>query len=357
MSRPSLRAGLPALVISTIALPAFAQERAESGRQVDFTENRVEIYNAVGSVTLRRATGNAITVTATAQGADGSQLTFEVDRQSSGGRFRVVYPEVDAIASPPGMGYGSTELDLRADGTFGGDHNWRRRGDRVRIGSSRGFRGYADVVIGVPDNRVVRVFLAIGRATADGVTGDVVIDTHGSNIEATNIAGTWLMDTGSGDVSVNGMRGTLRLDTGSGNLTVSRMTGDLLDADTGSGDVDATDVQVDRFNFDTGSGNVRVRGLTARRGVVDTGSGNADIVYSGGAVDDLTVDTGSGRVLLTLPAEADARVSIETGGGDATINRTGVVFERRDEDGVVLRIGQGRGRIRIDTGSGDVVIR
>ena len=355
MSRPPLRAGLVPLAF-LVATPLVAQEQVTSGRQVFLAEERVEIYNAVGSVTLRKATGNAVTVTATAQGSDAGDLVFEVDHEARVGRFRVVFPDVESIVWPPNMGSGTTEIDLRTDGTFGGDRNWRR-GDRVRVSSRGGFRGYANVEIGVPDGRVVRVFLAVGRATADGVNGDVVIDTYGSNIEATNIAGTWLLDTGSGDVSVNGMRGTLRLDTGSGNLTVSRMTGDLLDADTGSGDVDATDVQVDRFRFDTGSGNVRARNLTARRGVVDTGSGNADIVYSGGAVDDLTVDTGSGRVLLTLPPEADARVSIETGGGDATISRTGVVFERRDEDGVVLRIGQGRGRIRIDTGSGDVVIR
>jgi hypothetical protein len=58
-----------------------------------------------------------------------------------------------------------------------------------------------------------------------------------------------------------------------------------------------------------------------------------------------------------MPPNADARVSIETGGGDATVQRSGAIFERRDEDTVVLRFGQGRGKVRIDTGSGDVVIR
>lgn len=341
------------------ALPLAAQDRVTSGQQVGLTEERVEIFNAVGAVTLRRATGNAVTVTATAQGAEGGDLTFEVDHQGSLGRFRVVFPDVGSIAAPPGMGSGSnTELDLRRDGTFGGDNGWRRgRGDRVRIGGSRGFRGYANVEIGIPDNRIVKVHLAAGRATADGVTGDILVDTYGADAEATNIAGEWLFDTGSGDMTVRGMRGTLRIDTGSGNAIVSAVTGDVLDVDTGSGDVDATDVQVERFNFDTGSGDVRVRNLSARRGVVDTGSGNADIVYTGGAVDDLVIDTGSGRVNLTLPPNADARLSIETGGGDATVQRAGAILERQHDDQTIVRFGQGRGRIRIDTGSGDVVIR
>jgi len=356
------RIPLEALVAAALplaVLPLAAQERVASGQTASFTEERVEIYNAIGSVTLRRATGNAVTVTARAEGDEGSQLVFEADHNAAVGRFRVVFPDVDAIAGLPGTNSrGSTELDLRSDGTFGGDNGWRRgRGDRVRIGGGRGFRGYAVVEIGIPDNRIVKVHLAVGRATADGVTGDILVDTYGADIEATNIAGDWLFDSGSGDVVVTGMRGNLRLDTGSGNLAVSRVTGELLDADTGSGDVDATDVQVDRFNFDTGSGNVRARNLTARRGVVDTGSGDADIVYSGGSVENLTIDTGSGRVYLTLPPNADALLSIETGGGDATVQRAGAIFERRSDDETVLRFGQGRGRVRIDTGSGDVVIR
>jgi hypothetical protein len=32
-------------------------------------------------------------------------------------------------------------------------------------------------------------------------------------------------------------------------------------------------------------------------------------------------------------------------------------MERREHDAMVLRVGDGRGRIRIDTGSGDVTIR
>lgn len=352
------RSPIAAALLLAGALPLSAQERIPSGQRAQLTDERVEIFAAVGTVTLRKTSGNAVTVTATAQGSDGSQLTFETDHNGRTGRFRVVFPDVDAIAAPPDLGrYGSSDLDLRSDGTFGGDDNWRRHGDRVRVGGSRGLQAWAAVEIGVPDGKNVKIHLAVGHATADGVNATVLVDTWGANAEATNIAGDWMFDTGSGNVAVRGMRGTLRFDTGSGDVTASDITGDLLDCDTGSGDVDVTDVQVDRFNFDTGSGDVRARNMKARRGVVDTGSGDADLVFTGGAVEDLTIDTGSGRAYLTLPPNADARVSIETGGGDATVQRSGAVFERRDEDTVVLRFGQGRGRVRIDTGSGDVVIR
>lgn len=346
----------------TLVTALRGQETVRPGPRVELAEHLVEIYDAVGTVTLRHGTGNAVTITATAQGPDGGQLQFQVDHSGDRGRFRVVFPEVEAIASPEGTSGETTDLALRRDGTFGGDRDdggWRRgRGDRVRVGGSRGFRGWANLEITVPDGREMKVHVAVGHARADGVNGDVTLDTWGADAEATNISGTWLLDTGSGTGTVRGLRsGSLKIDTGSGSATATDIAGDLLDLDTGSGAAEATNVRVERFRFDTGSGPVRARGLTARRGVVDTGSGSADIAYAGGAIEDLSIDTGSGRVNLALPANVDARVTIDTGSGQAVVERTGAVFERRSDDGMVLRFGEGRGRIRIDTGSGGVTIR
>ena len=346
------------IALALLAAPLSAQD-VRSGQSVTLDQRSVVVYNAAGTITLTRASGSNVTVRATAQGPDGGQLRFESDTEGSRGRFRVVYPDVDRIASPDGRGYGSSELDLRADGTFGGDNDngWRRGRSRVRIGGSSGFRGYANVEIGVPEGKSLVVHLAVGTVTATNVNGDVTVDTYAANAEATNIAGDWLFDTGSGDVNVRGMRGTLKIDTGSGSGTATDVTGDLLDIDTGSGTVEATNVQVDRFRFDTGSGDVTARGMTARRGLIDTGSGRVTLAYTGGTVDDLSIDTGSGRVDLTLPPNANARIIIDSGSGDAIVDRSGGIFERRDDDGTVIRFGEGRGRIAIDTGSGGVRIR
>jgi hypothetical protein len=356
-AKPGIGVLSAALLVGVTA--ALAQEAVQSGQAVSLTQRAVVIYNVSGTVTLRHGTGGAITITATRQGAEGDQLQFQTDTEGSRGRFRVVYPDVERIASPDGRGYGTTDLDLRRDGTFGGDNDggWRHRGDRTQVGGSRGFRGWANLEVSVPDGRELVVHLVVGHVSADGVNGDVTVDTWSADAEGSSLAGAWLFDTGSGDVVVRGMRGTLKIDTGSGTGTVSNMTGDLLDIDTGSGGAEATNVQVERFRFDTGSGNVRARGITARRGLVDTGSGSVDLVYAGGTIEQLSIDTGSGRVGLTLPPEADARLVIDTGSGDAVLQRAGGIFERRDSDGTVIRFGEGRGRVSIDTGSGGVTIR
>ena len=58
-----------------------------------------------------------------------------------------------------------------------------------------------------------------------------------------------------------------------------------------------------------------------------------------------------------MPRDADARIVVDPGSGDITVARAGAIFERRDEDETVLRLGEGRGRIKISTGSGGVTIR
>jgi len=277
----------PAALLLSLALPLSAQERVQSGASVELAGTRVEIYDAVGTVALHSTSGRAVTVKATAQGSDGGQLAFETDHDGSVGRFRVVFPDVDRIAAPRELGRGSDELDLRRDGTFGGDHNWRSRRNGVRIGGSSGLQAYAALEIGIPDGAKVNVHLAVGRASADSVNGEITIDAWSANTEANDIAGDWLFDSGSGNVAVHGMRGRLRVDTGSGDVVTSGLSGDLFDVDTGSGRVEASDVQVERFHFDTGSGDVRVSNLVAPEGLVDTGSGDANLEFTGGTIDDL----------------------------------------------------------------------
>lgn len=363
--RPARSHLLAAAALGVLASPTVAQQ-VPSGQRVGVRAQRVHVYAAVGRVSLRRGTGE-LGITATARGPDGGELRFFLDRAGDTAMFRVQFPDVEEIAGPDFLGGSrqNTNLRLREDGTFGGDtgggdfpfRRRRGRGSEVEIGGRRGFRGWAEIELTVPEGADLKVHLALGEASADSVSGDVMIDTWSAHATASGIAGTWLFDTGSGDVEVRGAQGRLRIDTGSGNGSVTGMRGDLLDVDTGSGDVDATDVDVARFRFDTGSGNVRARNLRARQGVADTGSGNVLLDYTGGSVDDLLIDTGSGRVDVRLPQNADARVTVDTGSGGIMVDRSGGVYERRSDEGVVLRFGEGRGRIRIDTGSGDITIR
>jgi lia operon protein LiaG len=70
-------------------------------------------------------------------------------------------------------------------------------------------------------------------------------------------------------------------------------------------------------------------------------------------VENVRIDTGSGGVTLRLPASLGAEVDIDTGSGGISTD-VPVTVTRRERDRLVGRIGDGRGRIVIDAGSGGV---
>ncbi|OGT99042.1 MAG: hypothetical protein A2085_01085 [Gemmatimonadetes bacterium GWC2_71_10] len=359
------------LLAAALAAPglALAQEEVRAGQTATLTGRAIEIYNVSGFVTLRRGGGGGtgVTVRATAQGADGSQLRFFVDRGGDGAVFRVQYPEaMEDLVNPEGArgsrtrwSGGRTNVYLRDDGTFGGNSFPRRRGRgrEITIGGRTGLRAWADLEITVPANTRLVVHLAAGEVRAEGVEGSIVIDTWSAAAVARNIGGDWRFNAGSGDVEVTGARGTLRIETGSGRGIVSGMRGDVLDIDNGSGNVEVSDTQVERCRFDTGSGDVRATGLTARRCVADTGSGSVQLDYTGGTIDDLLIDTGSGSASVTLPPNPDVRIAVDVGSGGINVHRAGGMLEHRSRNELTMRFGEGRGRVRIDTGSGSVSIR
>ena len=85
---------------------------------------------------------------------------------------------------------------------------------------------------------------------------------------------------------------------------------------------------------------------------VDTGSGDVEVRLLA-PCDDIEIDTGSGSVTLAVPEGLSAQVEIETGSGGIDLGFP-VQVRKLESDHVTGQIGDGRGRLRIDTGSGSV---
>ncbi len=66
------------------------------------------------------------------------------------------------------------------------------------------------------------------------------------------------------------------------------------------------------------------------------------------------MDTGSGGVTITVPADFGAEVDIETGSGGIDLGGVPVMVTRLESDHIIGKIGDGRGRMKIETGSGGV---
>lgn len=313
----------------------------------------VAVYNLAGEVEVVGGSGGEVSVRVMRGGADGDVLDVQVGEIDGRQTLRVIYPSDRVHYDGDGWG-GRTDVRVRRDGTWGG--GWNDRGDRVRISSrGSGLDAHADLRIAVPRGQEIDIYVAVGRITASNVEGRIRLDTHSGGVEAREVAGHLTIDTGSGSVEVTGMDGDLEIDTGSGSVRLTDVDGDRVGVDTGSGGVDGDGVRARRIGIDTGSGGIELRRSSARDVELDTGSGsiraelNADI-------DRVIADTGSGSVTLRLPEGLSAELDIETGSGGIEVDFP-VMATHRARDELRGRIGDGQGRIEVDTGSGSVRIQ
>ena len=340
--RCALLAGL--LLASTA--PAAAQQPGRYTLGGD-----AAIYNLAGRVRIQGGTTADVQVDVTRGGTAADRLRIETGPIGGRQTLRVIYPG-DDVTYGAGTGRSSTEVRVRDDGTFSDDRDGER-GRTVRIRNyGNGIAAWADLVVTVPNGRRVAVRLAVGSVTVANVNGDLVVDVHSADVTSERTTGALNIDTGSGDITVRQAEGEVTLDTGSGDISATGVRGRTLSLDTGSGNVTVAQADVTELLIDTGSGDVDATGVRARSVMVDTGSGNVTLGLLTD-VDSVEVDTGSGDVTVTVPTALGAALEIDTSSGEIDL---GFAIEIRqvDRDHVVGRIGDGVGRMRLDTSSGDV---
>ncbi len=336
------RAGASALMIAAIASPLTAQE------EYSLSGDEVAIYNLAGTAEIVRGSGSDVIVRVVRGGDDAARLDVEVGGIDGRAVLRIVYPGSSIVY--PEIGRRSrTTVRVAADGTFGGS----RRGDRVTIaGSGRGVEAWADLQIMVPPGKSVSLHVAAGASDARGVEGDLTIDTGSGRVTAIDISGSLSVDTGSGSVQIRNVTGDVTVDTGSGNVELNDVRAGEVNIDTGSGSVDGRGISAERVSIDTGSGGIEIAEVSAPDLALDTGSGSVRVELLRD-VDRLEIDTGSGSVTVVLPEDAGAEIDLETGNGGIDLDFP-VTVQRASRDHVIGRLGDGRGRILIDTGSGSI---
>ena len=125
---------------------------------------------------------------------------------------------------------------------------------------------------------------------------------------------------------------------------------------TGSGDVRLHGVEARQVDADTGSGEVRIEEGLADEVEVDTGSGDVAIQADGSRLRRVKADTGSGSVRLRLGPDAGFEAHADLGSGDIVSRYPDAQPIVKQREVIGYRRGDGRTRIDVDTGSGDLVL-
>ena len=343
-------AGVLALGFLTLARPSEASPYESTRHTISGAD--VAIYNLLGSLEVVRGEGSSVVAEVTLHGKDAERLQV-VDGPIDGRQtLRVIYPG-DRIVEPEFGDHTTSTFRINDDGTFNDD---KHHGRRVVIsGRGPGIEAGADMRLFVPPGKKVTVHWGHGKATVTRVDADLTVDAAGMPVSATGVRGSLRVDIGSGPVRVEGADGEISIDTGSGDVSLTGIRGKTIAVDTGSGQVTGTDLSAEEASIDTGSGNIELGRFRAERVTLDTGSGEVTVELSGDA-SSLEIDAGSGDVSVTIPKTLGAQLSIETGSGGIETNLTMETSVRKHGE-LVGRIGDGHGRIAIETGSGTVSLR
>lgn len=341
----------PPAAATPAVVPPAAAGSAESTRGYTLSGREAVIHDLIGIVEIVPGPGPDIRVEVNTGGPGAGSLRVDTGRSGAESYLRVVFPG-DRFVFPP-MGRGSrTDCRVNDDGTFG---EGIRGGRRVRIsGGGEGLEARANLRIVVPDEALLKMYLGVGEVAVSRVNGRIAVSTMSGPVAAGGVRGTLDIDVGSGNVEVKDLTGELVIDTGSGTVSLAGVRGARADIDTGSGDVNGSDIATSDLRVDTGSGDIDITTLSSRSGTYDTGSGDVRLEVVAD-VDVLRIDTGSGDVQLRVPASLGATLQIGTGSGDIEI-RVPNQSTRIDDGEYEGTIGNGAGRIAIDTGSGEVRI-
>jgi hypothetical protein len=336
-----------------LAMTACAQPAVE---RFTLRGGRIEICDLAGTVRVVQGAGARAEVLVTRGGRDAAQLRVQQEERDGVSRLHVLYPGRRVVY--PGMhGWGSrTTLTVGSDGCLGSRGHFPLGGRRVTIaGSGSGLHAWADLEVRLPRGGQTTVRLGVGELAALGVDGDLTLDVAAASVRAERTTGALLVDAGSGDVVLSGNRGDITLDTGSGHVGLTDLRCGRLKVDTGSGGVTARNVEAEDLLVDTGSGGVGLDDVRSASISVDTGSGAVQVGLLS-APRSLLVDTGSGGVTILGPAELDTEVEIETGSGGIQTDYAMTIVSR-DHGYLRGTIGDGHGRLHVDTGSGSVRLR
>lgn len=348
----------PLLLLSAavcLASPAVAQ----TSRHV-LKGDSVAVYNLVGELRIEPGSGSDVAVEVRRGGADAAKLDIQAGPLRGRETLRVIYPD-DVIVMPEwGRGWNTT-LRVRDDGTFGDDgergrrRGWSREGREVRItGRSRnGLEAYADLRVTVPAGKAISVNLGVGKAFVSNVDGTIRVSVASADVAADRTRGTLYIETGSGNIDLRTASGDVHLETGSGDITVASVQGTALELETGSGNVTVTDGKATALSVETGSGEIDVTSSSGDELSFETGSGNVDIALVG-VFRSLSIETGSGDVTLRVPPTLGAEVDLETGSGDIDLGGLTLQVRRIEHDHITGTLGDGKGRLSVETGSGNV---
>jgi DUF4097 and DUF4098 domain-containing protein YvlB len=216
-----------------------------------------------------------------------------------------------------------------------------------------------------------------GSVNCRNITGDnITAKSSSGSITAEIIKGPTQLTTSYGSITCTDMSdGDLKLKTSSGKIRISNasfvncdahtsygsiasndLEGKLIKLHSGSGSIDVTESSADTTNLSTSYGRISCRKITTKEITAKSGSGNLDITCSDSTPDEIVADlvTSYGSIDFTAPQNFTGQVDLSTSYGSVRTSRPITVSGKISKKKLSGTIGEGTGRLHMQTSSGSI---
>ena len=164
--------------------------------------------------------------------------------------------------------------------------------------------------------------------------GEVTVKGNSSDLDFEAIEGDIDVRTSSGDGTLDNVKGSVSVYASSGDYKLYDIAGDL-DIRTSSGDIYATGVS-GSIRAESSSGDIRLRELASKEG-------------------DFDIESSSGDVTLEITDNFEGSISLKSNSGSVNSRLSGNI-ESLSDSRLRGSVGNGNGRLRVSTVSGDIRI-
>ncbi len=259
-----------------------------------------------------------------------------------------------------GSGFGSLDvshIEGRLDGESGNG--------AIKVQDIRGRTGLRTSFGAIECRDVTGPAIALnsgnGAITAAGLRGPVVAETSFGAITCKDSAdGDLKLKSGNGRISIeNAFFGVCDARSSFGVIAGSDLTGDAVTLNSGNGSVEIDSVRTRTLDLHSSFGSLRATDVTASSISANSGNGGIRIACSPSTPADLnaTVRSSFGGVEFAAPAGFSGEVSLGTNFGTVRTAMPVTVSGEISRTRIAGRVGDGAGKIHLESGNGSVELK
>jgi DUF4097 and DUF4098 domain-containing protein YvlB len=231
-----------------------------------------------------------------------------------------------------------------------------QQGNLIRVGGSAGGMNNVSIdwTITVPPDTDLRAESGSGDLNIDGIKGAANLALGSGAVKAMNIGGDVDLRAGSGDVDISNVGGQITGNAGSGDVQFANVKGNVrFEAGSGGISVDGPGAGVD---LRSGSGDIGVKNASGDVRA-HTGSGEVEVQGNPGESHYWDIRTSSGDVTLELPSTASLRLNARSDSGSIDTSLPISMEGTSDKQQLRAKIGDGKARAEVETGTGNITVK